>query len=73
MSLYLLLFMHFPSSDQLYQSLIDKISDEKDFLKEWVLTRLTLMCDENKDSDSSLDIFKDFDPKKFAKLIKYCE
>lgn len=73
MSLYLLLFMHFPSSDQLYQSLIDKISDEKDFLKEWVLTKLTVMCDENEDIDSSLDIFKDFDPKKFANLIKYCE
>jgi hypothetical protein len=71
MSLYLLIFMHFPSDDQLYQSIIDKISDEKDFLKEWVITKLTSLCIENEDIDSSLDFFKEFDPKKFAKLINY--
>lgn len=71
MSLYLLIFMHFPSDDQLYQSIIDKISDEKDFLKEWVLTKLTNLSVENEDIDSSLDFLKEFDPKKFAKLIKY--
>ena len=71
MSLYLLIFMHFPSDDQLYQWIIDKISDEKDFLKEWVITKLTNLSVENEDIDSSLEFFKEFDPKKFAKLIKY--
>jgi hypothetical protein len=73
-SFYLFLLIHFPSKDPLYNKILHSISLEDNFIKEWLLFRLTEKSQETMlNKKLNYTFLENFNPNSFAKSISYAD